>query len=81
MRRAEQRPEFACIAPVNAPFSCPKSIDSSMFSGIAAQFIAINGASLRDDFACKRRATTSLPVPVGPLIKTLALEPARRHKS
>jgi hypothetical protein len=67
---------FDCMAPVNAPFSCPKSIDSNIFSGIAAQFTAMKASSFRDDLACKIFATTSLPVPVGPFMRTLALDPA-----
>ena len=37
---AWNRPLWLRVAPVNAPFSCPKSSDSSRFSAIAEQLIA-----------------------------------------
>ena len=73
---ALKSPTLDCRAPVNAPFSCPKSIDSNIFSGIAAQFTAMKASSFRADLACKIFATTSFPVPVGPFMRTLALDPA-----
>src|SRR5439155_14504482 len=38
-----KRPIFCAIAPVKAPFSCPKSSLSNRSSGIAAQFSFTNG--------------------------------------
>ena len=39
-----------------------------MFSGIAAQLIATKGCSARDELLCIKRANTSLPVPLSPVI-------------
>ena len=50
-----------------------------MFSGIAAQLIAINGLSLRGELSCKNRARTSLPVPLSPVINTVASVSATRR--
>ena len=42
-------------------------------SGIAAQFTSTNGPCLRWLMACTCRATSSLPVPLSPEIKTRPL--------
>ena len=60
----------AACAPVNAPFSWPKSSLSSRFSGIAPQLMFTNGLVAR---LLRRRisfATSSLPVPLSPRIST-----------
>jgi hypothetical protein len=57
-------------APVNAPASWPNISLSKIDSGTAPQFSAMNGWSRRVDSACRLRATSSLPVPVSPLIIT-----------
>jgi len=67
-------PSLAVDAPVNAPFLWPKRRASSIFSGIAAQFIATKGFSHRGEFLWMYWASTSLPLPVGPLIKTFTLD-------
>ena len=64
------------LAPVNAPFSWPNNSDSRRFSGIAAQLTAINGPSLRFDLRWMKLDMTSLPVPLSPVIKTVASEGA-----
>ena len=61
-------------APVNAPFLCPKRRASSIFSGIAAQLIATKGFSQRGELLWIYWASTSLPLPVGPLINTFTLD-------
>ena len=71
-------PLFAVDAPVKAPFSCPKSIASNMFSGIAAQFMPTKGPDFLLDRSCTNRDNTSFPVPVGPLIKTVTSALATR---
>ena len=68
---SSKRPISCEIAPVNAPFSWPKSSFSSRSSGMAAQFSFTNGRphrELRSWIAC---AISSLPVPVSPWIRTV----------
>ena len=69
---------FRLSAPVNAPFSWPNSSLSISSEGIAAQFTATNGASLRGERACSCRAISSLPVPFSPVISTVAWVGATR---
>src|SRR5262245_53900941 len=52
---------------------------SSMFSGIAAQFTAMNGFVARGLARWMRRASTSLPVPDSPTISTVQSVPATRR--
>ena len=59
-------------APVNAPGSWPNISSSSRFSFRAAQFIATNGLFFRGLFVCSALATSSLPVPFSPRIRTVA---------
>ena len=63
-------PGRVAMAPVNAPFTCPKSSDSMRFSGIAPQLITMNGPDARDDLVWISRAMSSLPVPVSPVMST-----------
>ena len=78
------RPGLSAIAPVNAPFSWPNSSDSISASGIAPQLTATNGFFARAPSVCSARATSSLPVPLSPVISTLVFaecdlaRPARR---
>jgi hypothetical protein len=67
---SSNRPVFWAIAPVNAPFSWPKSSLSRRPRGIAAQFSFTNAFSLRRPSLWIARATSSLPVPVSPRIST-----------
>ncbi|MNY23435.1 hypothetical protein D3C86_1571020 [compost metagenome] len=64
-------------APVNAPLSWPNSSASNSCSGMAAQFNATKGLSARGPKSCRQRATSSLPLPVSPRIKTLTGNAAR----
>ncbi len=59
------------VAPVNAPFSCPKSSLSKRFSGMVAQFSSTNGRSFRSLRRWMSLAMSSLPVPVSPWINTV----------
>ncbi len=68
---ASNRPSFSPVAPVNAPFTWPKSSDSISVSGIAPQFTATNACSARGDSSCSARAASSLPVPDSPTSSTL----------
>src|SRR6516225_4099283 len=60
-------------APVNEPFSWPNSSLSMRVSGKAAQLIATNGPWRRALSSWMVRATSSLPVPLSPVIRTQAL--------
>src|ERR1039458_9746113 len=68
---SSMRPTFWLTAPVNAPFSCPKSSLSNNPAGTAAQLSLINVLSRRELSACTERATSSFPVPVSPNSKTV----------
>ena len=59
------------MAPVNAPFSWPNSSDSISASGIAATLMATNGCPLRWLRWWTARATSSLPVPLSPVMSTV----------
>ena len=60
------------IAPVNAPFSWPKSSLSRSVSERAATLTGIKDLWRRRDSACIPRATSSLPVPDSPVTSTVA---------
>ncbi len=64
-------PFFAAIAEVNAPFTCPNSVDSSRSDGTAPVFTGTNGLSRRGEFACIAFAISSLPVPLSPCTSTV----------
>lgn len=57
-------------APVNAPFSWPKSMLSTSDSGSAAQFTETNGPPRRSLKSWIARASSSLPVPDSPCNST-----------
>ncbi len=59
-------------APVNDPFSCPNSADSTSSEGMAARFTGMNGPSARPDSRWIIRASSSLPVPLSPRMRTVA---------
>lgn len=65
-------------APVNDPFSWPKSSDSSRPSDMAAQFILMKDLSLRGELKWMAPAIISLPVPDSPVMSTVASEFAAR---
>ena len=52
----------------------PKSSDSSRSRGIAAQLSGTKGFAARVDMAWIARAQTSLPVPLSPVMNTVAVE-------
>ena len=63
-------PGLRAYAPVKAPFSWPKSSDSSSESGIAARLTATKGCARRGLWLWMARATSSLPVPLSAVIST-----------
>ena len=69
-------PGFSFTEPVNAPFSWPKSSFSRMSFGSAAQLSGKKGPFALSLLAWMARATSSLPVPDSPKIRTLALDGA-----
>ena len=64
-------PMRVVAAPVNAPFSWPNSSLSSSSAGSAAQLTFTNGRVLRDERWWIARATSSLPTPLSPRIRTV----------
>ena len=68
-----KRPRRVVCAPVKAPRSWPKSSLSSRSFGIAAVLMATNGPCARGLCLCSARATSSLPVPLSPVIITVTL--------
>ena len=64
-------------APVYAPRATPNSSASMRWRGMAPQSTISNGPSLRSEWSCSARAATSLPVPVGPSIRTGASAAAK----
>ncbi len=70
-RRRRTLPSLALSAPVKAPFSYPKSSDSRRVSGSAPQFTARKGSPALGPSECTALASTSLPVPVSPCIRTV----------
>ena len=69
-----KRPRRAFCAPVNAPRSCPNNSDSSRSFGIAAVLMATNGPPMRGLCRCSARATSSLPVPDSPVMRTVTFD-------
>ena len=59
-------PSFLSSAPVNEPFSCPKSSLSKSSDGIAGQFTDISGFLFRLLVSCMNFAVRFLPVPLSP---------------
>ena len=69
-------PARSFIALVKLPFVCPNSSLSISSLGMAAQFTSTIGFFARLLFSCIICATTSLPVPLAPVIITRASVPA-----
>ncbi len=65
------RPFLLATAPVKAPRTWPKSSDSISVSGSAAQFTRTSGISRWALQSWMARATSSLPVPVSPMMSTV----------
>ncbi len=77
-----KRPFLLAIAPVKAPLTCPKRLDSSRSVGIEPEFTVTNGAPARGECVWIARATSSLPVPLSPSTRMVEREgPARRTSS
>ena len=67
-----KRPGRLRLAPVKAPAACPNNSDSMRLSGIAEQLTATKGPARRGLASWMARATSSLPVPLSPSMRTLA---------
>ncbi len=65
------------MALVNAPFTWPKRVDSSSSGGSEPLFTATKTWSARGELAWMALATSSLPVPVSPVIRMV--ERLERH--
>ena len=74
-------PGLSRYAPVKLPFTWPKSSDSSRVSGRPAQLTAMNARSARGLLVWMARATSSLPTPLSPVMRTLASDRAMRSIS
>ena len=68
---SSKRPTFWPMAPVKAPFSWPNSSLSRRPVGMAAQLSLTKVRSRRGLRSCRARATSSLPVPVSPRMRTV----------
>ena len=73
-----KKPRCWRSAPVKLPFSWPKISLSIRFGEIAPQLTARNGLLRRRLRSWTVRATTSLPVPLSPVMKTETAVPATR---
>ena len=71
-----KRPTRRLSAPVNEPFSWPNSSLSSSVSASGAQCSATNGAFARGLSAWMARASSPLPVPLSPVMSTVARDAA-----
>ena len=67
------------VAPVKEPFSWPNSSLSISSSGIAAQLTCTNVSSRRSELRWMARATSSLPTPLSPVMRTVAFVGAARR--
>ena len=74
-------PDPVAAAPVKAPFTWPNSSDSNRLSAVAPRSTETIGWSPRRDWRWISRATSSLPVPFSPRIRTLASVGAARSIS
>ena len=64
-------PDRVDVAPVKAPFSCPKSSESIVPSGIAPQFTAINLLCFLCESWWMIFGKDSFPTPLSPVTKTV----------
>ena len=76
---ASNRPVRLSTAPVNEPLTCPNSSLSSRLSVRAPQLTRMYGPVDRGLRSWTARATSSLPVPVSPTIRTQARDGATRR--
>jgi len=67
------RPTRRCTAPVKEPFSCPNNSEAIKSRGMAAQLTLTRAREERRDCRWIARAISSLPVPVSPVTKTVAV--------
>jgi len=72
-------PILRSVAPVKAPRTWPKNSDSCKLSGIAPQLTATKGSARAPLSSRIMPAMSSLPVPLSPVIKTVAEVSATRR--
>ena len=58
------------MAPVNDPFSCPKSSESIVPSGMEPQLMAKYFSRLRGELSWMTRGMISFPTPLSPMMST-----------
>ena len=75
---ASSFPSLRESAPVNAPFSWPKSVDSTSSSERATMFTYVNGPPARRLFRWMNSATTCFPAPLSPVRSTVVFDAAAR---
>ena len=75
---SSKRPLRAATAPVKAPRAWPNSSLSRRVSLMAAQLTLTKGLSARFELAWIARATSSLPVPLSPVMSTVVSVGAMR---
>ena len=73
---SSKRPRRRAAAPVNAPFSWPKSSERRSVSTSAAQLTLTSGPARAALAAWIASATSSLPVPLSPRMRTVLFERA-----
>jgi len=69
---SSNRPSRRCNAPVKEPFSWPNNSEAIKSRGIAAQLTQTKAREERRDADGSRAQPSSLPVPVSPVISTVA---------
>ncbi len=67
---ASKRPMRSATAPVNAPLVWPNISLSKSEPGMPPRFTFMNGFDARGLFLCRASASSSLPVPLSPVIST-----------
>ena len=78
---ASNRPRRLATAPVKAPLTCPKRVDSSSSDGMALVCTGTKGPSARGLRRWMARATSSFPVPDSPTMRMLERAGAARFTS
>ena len=68
---ARKQPRVADVAPVNEPFTWPNMWLANSVPVVTAQSTGMNGFAERALQPWIARAMSSLPVPLGPMIRTL----------
>ena len=78
---SSKRPGRSAVAPVKAPLRVTEQLALEQLLGMAAQLIAVKPRSGRGLMRWIARASTSLPVPLSPVISTVVVWRATRLAS